>query len=163
MSYEFYKIFNRTLAPVLAGVFNHYLEEGRMPSSYKVATRLIPKVDGTPSIDQLRPIALQSCEYKIMSKIFTKRLLGSLEHVIGPWQHCAIPGRAITTPLVNTLSTVEYAVCHGINCYVLSTNMFMAYDRTHISYILEIMRRIGYSQRTLEILQLMLECCKTVI
>ena len=41
--------------------------------------------------------------------------------------------------------------------------MFMAYDRMHISYILEIMRRIGYSQRTLEILQLMLECCKTVI
>ena len=164
LSYEFYKTFNRTLAPVLAGVFNHYLEEGRMPKSYKVAsTRLIPKVDGIPSIDQLRPITLQSCEYKIMSKIFTKRLLGSLEHVIGPWQHCAIPGRAITTPLVNTLSTVEYADCHGINCYVLSTDIFKAYDRTHVGFILEIMKRMEYSQRTLEILQLMLEGCETVV
>ena len=74
LSYEFYKTFNRALAPVLAGVYNHYLEEGRMPRSYKMAsTWLIPKVDGTPSIDQLRPITLQSCEF--MSKVFTKQLL----------------------------------------------------------------------------------------
>ena len=33
-----------------------------MPRSYKVASiRLIPKVDGTPSIDLLQPITLQSC------------------------------------------------------------------------------------------------------
>jgi len=164
LSYEFYKTFKGTLAPVLARVFNHYLQEGRMPRSYKVATtRLIPKVDGIPSIDQLRPITLQNCEYKTMSKIFTQRVLRSLEHVIGPWQHCAIPGRTITTPLVNTLSTVEYADCHSINGYILSTDIFKAYDRTHVGYILEIMRRMGYSQRTLEILQLMLEGCETVI
>jgi len=75
--------------------------------------------------------------------------------VIGPWQHCAIPGRAITTPLVNTLSTVENADCHDINCYVLSTDIFKAYDQTHVGFILEIMKRMGYSLRTLEILQLM--------
>ena len=108
-----------------------------MPRSYKVASiRLIPKVDGIPSIDQLQPIIFQSCEYKTMSKIFTM----SLEHVIGPWQHCAILGRAITNPLVNKLFTVEYADCHGINCYVLSTDIFKAYDPTHVGFILEIMK-----------------------
>ena len=90
-----------------------YPGESLCPQNYRKAlTRLIPKVEGVPSIDQLRPITLQNCEYKILSKVMTRRLLGSMDLIINPWQHCAIPGRNITQPLIRTLSTVEYINQH---------------------------------------------------
>ena len=164
LPYEFYRTFNSILAPGLARVYNHYLEQKAVPWSYKVGTtRLIPKVTGIPSVDELRPITLQSCEYKILAKIYTKRILGTLDSVIGERQHCAIPGRRITTPLVNTLSTIEYVNRNNINAYLLSTDIFKAYDRTHVRYILQIMKRMGFSQQTLDTLELLLHGCETTI
>ena len=116
-----------------------------------------------PSVEELRPITLQSCEYKILAKIFTKRIPSILDSVIEPWQHCAVPRRKIQTPLMNTISTIEYANQKNIDAYFLSMDILIAYDRTHVGYILQIMKRMGYTPHTLEILELLLQGCKTTI
>ena len=158
LPYEFYRAYAGVIIPILTRAFNKYIEEKQVPDSYKKgATRLIPKVEGVPTVEQLRPITLQSCEYKILSKIMTKRLLGSLGHVIGPWQHCAIPGRSITKPIIRTLSAMEYMNKHQIDGYILSTDIFKAYDRTHVGYITRVMRRMGYTQRGVDVLIALLE------
>ena len=46
------------------------------------ATRLASKVDGVPSVSELRPITLLNCDYKILSKCFVRRLTPVMHEVI---------------------------------------------------------------------------------
>ena len=64
---------------------------------------------------------------------------------------------------VRVSSSIEYANKHSVNAFILSTDIFKAYDKTHVGYILQIMKQMGYTQRTLEILELILYDCKTAI
>ena len=164
LPYEFYKATSGWIAPVLASLFNTYIGRGSMPLRYrKGRTVLIPKVEGIPSVDQLRPITLQACEYKILSKIITQRLLKSMDSVVGPWQHCAIPGRRIIDPLVEIVSVLEYANQKHVSGFLMSTDIFKAYDRTNISFIREVMSRMGYVAGTVDLVRVLHTGCTTTI
>ena len=164
LPYEFFKATSDWMAPVLTSLFNTYIGRGTMPLRYrKGRTVLIPKVEGIPSVDQLRPITLQACEYKILSKIFTQRLLKSMDSVVGPWQHCAIPGRRILDPLVELVSVLEYASQKNVSGFLMSTDIFKAYDRTNISFIREVMTRMGYKAVTVDLVRVLHTGCTTTI
>ena len=45
-------------------------------------TRLVPKVKGVPSVDELRPMTLLDRDYKILSKWLVKRIKPVLANVI---------------------------------------------------------------------------------
>ena len=53
-------------------------------------TRLVPKVKGVPHVDELRPITLLDCDYKILSKWLVKRMKPVLPHVIKSGQLCTV-------------------------------------------------------------------------
>ena len=46
------------------------------------ATRLSSKVLGVPQVDELRPLTLLNCDYRILSKFFVKRMKPVLPFVI---------------------------------------------------------------------------------
>ena len=79
-----------------------------------------------------------------LSKEIVTRLLKAMEEVMTPTQHCAIPGRNISTPLPHHVSLIDYASHKNIEGYMLSTDIFKAYDRTNLEFITETMRRIGF-------------------
>ena len=56
---------------------------------------LIPKVDGTTSINQFRPISLCTMVYKVISKILVQRLKFLLPKIIFPWQGAFVTGSVI--------------------------------------------------------------------
>ena len=164
LTYELYKSTKHWITPILTKLFNIYMRTNELPNRYlKATTRLIPKVQTTPTVEQLRPITLQCCEYKLLSKIMSTRILSTLNKVIGPWQHCSIPGRNITTPLINTISAIEYATNHNIAAYVVSTDIFKAYDRTNIKYITKVMEKMGYKEATTKMIEAMHKNCTTEI
>ena len=59
LTYEFYKKVWNIIGSQFVKVLQSQLERHRLVDSNSVgATKLIPKVDGTPSVDELRPICL---------------------------------------------------------------------------------------------------------
>ena len=65
LPYELYKVLCSSLVPLLTRVYNHYILEVVFPQSYRTATtRLFPKVDGVPAIDQLKWIFLSTDIFK---------------------------------------------------------------------------------------------------
>ena len=72
---EFYKKTLEVTKYDLLDILNCQLQRMKLIESDKHgATRLGPKVEGTPRVDQLRPITLLNLDYKILSKILTNRL-----------------------------------------------------------------------------------------
>ena len=59
------------------------LDRKRIVESNKEGvTRLAPKVNGVPSVDELRPITLLNCDYKILTMWLVRRMKPVLPYVI---------------------------------------------------------------------------------
>ena len=69
LSYEFYKCTWSLIGDTFVKVIQCQLSRFRIVETNTVgATRLCPKVSGTPSVDELRPITPLNCDYKIYLK-----------------------------------------------------------------------------------------------
>jgi hypothetical protein len=71
---------------------------------------LIPKKPAVVDDDSFRPICLQNCSLKILSKVLTKRLQGEIPKLININQTGFIKGRSISDTFVYALELVQ--VCH---------------------------------------------------
>ena len=91
---EFYKKTMEVIQGDLLDIINCQLDRVKiLESDRHGATRLGPKVEGVPRVDQLRPITLLCLDYKILSKILTNRLLGVMGEVVKSWHSCSVPNQ----------------------------------------------------------------------
>ena len=89
ISYEFYKTTWSLISDVFIQVLQYQLSRFKIIDSNNIgATRLGPKVAGTPQVDELRPITLLNWDYKIMTKLFVFRMLPILIYIIKFGQLC---------------------------------------------------------------------------
>ena len=103
------------------------------------ATRLAPKVDGVPSVSELRPITLLNCDYKILTKCFVVRLTPFMPEVIHSGQLCSNGVKNILFGISNTISSIEYANLHKVHSFLISLDMFKAYDRVMLAYLAQVL------------------------
>ena len=75
-------------------------------SNKEGVTRLAPKVNGVPSVDELRPITLLNCDYKILSKWMVRKMKPVLPHVIKSGQLCTVGKKNILFGVSNILSSI---------------------------------------------------------
>lgn len=147
LPYEFYKEMRSHVSPVLVGVFNTVLERFRLTVSMETgAVRLVPKVDTVPSVDQLRPITLLQCDYKILTKILTVRLVSVLGEVLLSGQLIGKEkgGENIVCGAVNLVQAVVFAQETGAECGLFSVDWWKAFDRVFIPYLLQVMGAMGF-------------------
>ena len=111
ISYEFYKVTVDLIEEELLEVFQCQLDRKRIvDSNVEGVTRLGPKVDGIPSVDELRPITLLNCDYKLLSKWFVGRVRPKLPFIIKSGQLCTVGKKNILFGVSNILSS-----CHSLN------------------------------------------------
>ena len=108
-TYELYKKWGHLLCKHLVDVINCILEKEQLNESMEEAlARLIPKVDGTPTVQELRPISLLQTDYKIMTAILAKRLIKVLPIVLKSGQLCSIEGKNISEGMTNMIAKINY-------------------------------------------------------
>ena len=108
------------------------------------ATRLTPKVEGVPAVTELRPITLLNCDYKILSKCFVKRLTPVMPEVILSGQLCSNGEKNILFGITNIVSSVEYVNLHKVPAFLVSYDMYKAYDRVMLSYLVKVMQAMEF-------------------
>ena len=107
LSYEFYQETFPIIKNDLLEVLQCQLDRTRLIESNKDGvTRLAPKVSGVPAVDELRPITLLNCDYKILSKWMVRRMKPVLPYVIKSGQLCTVGKKNILFGVHNILSTI---------------------------------------------------------
>ena len=91
ISYEFYVVTWSLIKDTFLKVIQCQLDKSHIIASNTMGvTRLISKVKGIPKVDELRPITLLNCDYKILSKLLVLRVKPVLPNVITSGQLCTI-------------------------------------------------------------------------
>ena len=108
------------------------------------ATRLASKVDGVPAVTELRPITLLNCDYKILSKCFVKRLTPVMPEIILSGQLCSNGDKNILFGISNIISSVDYVNLHKVPAFLASFDMYKAYDRVMLSYLVKVMQAMEF-------------------
>ena len=79
LTYEYYKATWPLIKEEFVQVLRCQLDKQKLIDSNTIgATRLTPKVAGVPGVDELRPITLLNCDYKILSKVLVRRIGSNL-------------------------------------------------------------------------------------
>ena len=166
LPYEFYKSVREEIGDKLVEIMNCQLDRLNLVQSNKVgATRLPSKLgEGVvPGVDQLRPITLLCCDYKLLTMILSNRMLGVLGEVITSGQLCSVKGQNIHYGVHNLLAGLIYLEERmkvmqeegwperlwggGV---LVSYDLFKAYDRVCIPYLCRVLGAMGFDSKFLE-------------
>ena len=145
---EFYNRVGEVINNELLEVLNCQLDRLLLVESNKHgATRLVPKVEEVPRVDQLRPITLLCLDYKILTKVLATRLVSIMGEIIKSGQSCGIPGKNILFGAHNILSVVQYIEKYGGKAAVVSYDLMKAYDRVHLGFLYKVMEAMNFGQK----------------
>ncbi|KAL9667161.1 hypothetical protein QQ045_001510 [Rhodiola kirilowii] len=108
---------------------------------------LIPKVSNATSISQLRPISLCNFLHKIIARIINSRLTSFLPMIVSEEQAGFIKDRSIHENL-----GLAHDMVHDLNTksrggnVLIKLDMVKAYDKISWSFILAILRKLGFQE-----------------
>ena len=90
---------------------------------------LISKILRAESMDKFRPIRLCNYFYKIISKVFTTRLLSFLHLIISPQQTGFVPRRQILDFIITVHEVIHSLEAGKKEGFLLELDMSKAYDK----------------------------------
>ena len=147
LPYEFFQITWDIIGMDFVDVLQVQLQRFNLiESDRNGATRLCSKVDGVPEVSELRPITLLNCDYKILTKVFVKRLCPVMSEIILSGQLCSVKGKNILFGASNIISTIDYINAHRIPAFMVSFDMFKAYDRVMLDYLVKVMAAMKFPE-----------------
>ena len=139
------------------------LNGGPMPRGWNdTIIVLIPKVKNPERVKDLRPISLCNVLYKLIAKVLANRLKSILPEIIAPSQSAFVPRRLITDNVLLAYELTHHLRNKREGKYGLAAfklDMSKAYDRVEWSFLERIKRRMGFSERWINLVML---CVTTV-
>ena len=148
LPYEFYQATWNIIGHDFVKVLQVQLDRiSLIESDRHGATRLASKVDGVPAVNELRPITLLNCDYKILSKSFVRRMVPIMREVICSGQLCSVEDMNILFGISNIISAIDYVNAHSIAAFLVSLDMFKAYDRVMLDYLVKVMAAMRFPEK----------------
>ena len=148
LTYEYYKATWPLIKEEFVQVLRCQLDKQKLIDSDTIgATRLTLKVAGVPGVDELRPITLLNCDYKILSKVLVRRMVPILPFVIRSGQLCTVGGKNILFGVNNILSSLFSIKQRKLGACLISLDFFKAYDRVMVDFLLVVMKKMNFSTK----------------
>jgi hypothetical protein len=132
----------------------HFLHTGMMDPFINVTNiALIPKSKNPVGVADFRSISLCNVLYKIASKVLANKLKEMLPFIISLYQSAFIPDRLITNNiLATTLHSVHTNMWSKVGFMGIKLDMSKAYDRVEWLFLEAVMRRLGFSNRRIQLI-----------
>ena len=162
LPYEFYQTTWEIIGHDFVRVLQCQLDRVRLVESDKLgATRLTSKVDGIPAVWELRPITLLNCDYKILSKCFVGLMTPIMGEVISSGQLCSVEEKNILFGISNITSSIDYVNAHNIPAFMAGFDMFKAYDRVLLDYLVRVMEAMDFPDKFISWMRMLHEGATT--
>ncbi len=153
LSNEFYKAVFPLIKNEYLAVQNLYQQEGKVSNEMrKGVTRLLPKTEGVPTVEKVRPITMLIPDYSIKSRLLTNRLSGVMEDIIKSSQLCNSKKVNIQTGVHNILSTIEYVNMKNLPGALLSFDMSKAFDRCYIPFVCKVLEKMNFPEKFIDVI-----------
>ena len=146
---EFYATFSDVLIPVLHRLYTVIYKTKTLTKSQKISyiSLLCKDQNDAESMSNYRPISLLNVDYKILTKILSKRLEKFLHLIIHPDQTCAVPERSIIDNCHLLRDIIDYSEIKGINGILLSLDQEKAFDRVNHKYLFKVLEAFGLGEK----------------
>ena len=144
---KIYKTHRKRLAPILLKVFNDALSKGQLPSSMlEGIVTLLYKKGSRKRPTQYRPITLLNNDYKILTRILTKRMNVAVVQFVSDCQNGFVPGGFIAenTMLLKLLQAIAEA--EDSESFFLLADMEKAFDIGSWDYLHEALKNLGLDE-----------------
>ncbi|XP_074315728.1 uncharacterized protein LOC141651938 [Silene latifolia] len=145
---RFYQVFWPQIGHLVSAAILHFLNSGVMLKEWnQTHIILIPKVEHPELVTQYRPISLCNVIYRIASKCLANRLKLVIPSIISDSQQAFVPGRLMTDSCLVAHEVLHYInkTTKGSNCFaVLKLDMNKAFDRVSWSFLMMVMKRMGF-------------------
>ena len=162
ISYEFYQNTFPIIKNDLLAIYRCQLSrEAIIKSNKEGVTRLAPKVVGVPCVDELRPITLLNCDYKILSKWLVKRMKPVLPIVIRSGQLCTVGKKNILFGVNNILSSILDVKQRKSQACLLTLDFFKAYDRVLLDFLVKVMEKMNFGDKFINWIRMLHEGAST--
>jgi hypothetical protein len=120
---------------------------------------LIPKVAQPEDLGKFCPISLCNVIYKIASKVLANRLTIILPDIISEEQCAFVPSRLIIDNIITAYELLHFMKRNEAKKHqhcALKLDMQKAYDRVEWNYLQEIMLRMGFHNRCVQLIMRMI-------
>ena len=122
LSYEFYKTLWPTIGPIFHKTLQYSLGKGELSLSQRraVITLLQKRGKNEYLIKNWRPISLLNCDYKLLTKILSRRIQPLLPKLLHPDQVGFVPNRFIGENIRYIEDLIDYCKRLRKKCIILN-------------------------------------------
>jgi len=126
----------------------HYHQHCHMVKSVNATfISLIPKKKGAIELRDYRPISLISSIYKITSKLLANRLKTVIGKLVSGSQNAFVRGRQISDAALIANEALDWKIKSGEPGLLVKLDIEKAFDKVSWSYLLTILRQMGFGER----------------
>ena len=154
---EFYQTFEKIIIEDLQETYNNSILQKELPDSCKEGIiTLIFKNKGTrKNLKNWRPITLLNNDYKILSKIITKRIKVHLNNLINKLQTGGVKDRSIINNLRNINEIIKYMENINETGFIAAFDQEKAFDRVEQNFIYKTLKKFNFSNNLIRIIKTM--------
>lgn len=162
---EVYKVLWNDIKSFLINCFHDCFKNGFLtPSQSQALLCLLHKGGDNPreSISSWRPISLFNSDYKLIAKLFSRRLSNVTEKLVNENQFAFIKGRNISTMLRELYDIIENEKHTNSNTILLSIDYSKAFDTLSTKAIMDALELYGFGAYFLNWIKILLSnrtCC----
>lgn len=152
---EFYKEFKDLLIPPLMDVLQLAREEKQFPETFSRAiVSVIHKAGKDPlKCASYRPISLLNTDYKLVTKMTSKRLETFLPRLVNPDQTGFIINRLSSNNLRRFFNIIHFAHKNKIPSIALSLDAEKAFDRLEWPYLFRVLEKFGFDAQFVDLIK----------
>ena len=146
---EFYLATWEHIKTPLLEYYNYALQEGSLADSTQTGViALLYKGKQLPrdKLENWRPITLTCCDYKIISKLLSRRMKTVMGNIIGQYQQGFLGGRNINKTIREIDDMLEYDRQKKRNNILLAVDFKQAFDRLNCDYILKVFELYNFGE-----------------
>ena len=138
----------------LKDLFNQVLVTGVIPEEWKTSKTVLIEKKSKPKANELRPIALMNCYYKIFMGIIKEKIEKHLENnnLVNNYQAGSTKKRRIADNLFILRYCVEESFKNKKELYIISIDYSKAFDSVKRSELIETLKKCKVHENVIEII-----------
>lgn len=142
---EFYKFFWEKIQHLMEKLFKNFHDTGELPKSMKkVIIAPAPKKGDRLNLSNWRPIALLNTDYKILSRIYSKRISNVVSTLLDSDQSYCVPNRTICNNLHVIRNIIRDSNRRNNPLAILALDQAGAFNRVSHKYLLHLLKAHGF-------------------